>query len=176
MPEKVSKLMPALYGGILMGVISGIPYLNFINTPCFCCAGVLFGGFMAVFFYKKDLPADGPQLTSGDGVQLGALAGVFGAITGVVTTEGLSLIVGNINGEIMYNMIMRIYDSAGILDKIPPDAVQQMKDRLLEGGFSIGQFFVGLAVDVVFGLLGGLIGYAVFKPKATVVPPTAPAA
>jgi hypothetical protein len=174
MPEKASKLMPALYGGIIMGVISGIPFLNFVN--CFCCAGVLFGGFMAVFFYKKDLPVDGQQLTSSDGVQLGALAGVFGAIVGAVITGGLLMSVGNVAGEAMYKAIMGIYDSAGILDKMPPEAVEQMERGIMDGGFSIGQFILGMIVDVVFGLLGGLIGYAVFKPKATaVVPPAAPA-
>ena len=169
MPEKAGKLMPALYGGIIMGVISGIPFLNFVN--CFCCAGVLFGGFMAVFFYKKDLPVEGLQLTSSDGVQLGALAGVFGAIVGSVITGGLLLSMGNVAGEAMYKMIIGIYDSAGILDKMPPEAVEQMERGIMEGGFSVGKFFLGLVVDVVFGLLGGLIGYAVFKPKATVVPP-----
>jgi len=43
MPEKPSILMPALFGGIITGVLSGIPFLNFIN--CLCCAGVLLGGF-----------------------------------------------------------------------------------------------------------------------------------
>jgi hypothetical protein len=166
--------MPALYGGIIMGVISGIPFLNLVN--CLCCAGVLFGGFMAVFFYKKDLASDGPPLTSSDGVQLGALAGVFGAIIGSVIAGGLLLTVGNVAGEAMYKAIMSVYDSAGILDKMPPEAIEQMERGIMDGGFSVFQFFMGLVVDVIFGLLGGLIGYAVFKPKATAVPPVAPVA
>ncbi len=51
MPEKPSKLMPALYGGVIMGLISGIPFLNLVN--CLCCAGVMLGGFMAVFFTRR---------------------------------------------------------------------------------------------------------------------------
>jgi len=48
-----------------MGLISGIPFLNFVN--CCCCAGVLFGGFMAVFFYSKELKAGMAPLESSDG-------------------------------------------------------------------------------------------------------------
>ena len=31
MPDKPGKLMPALYGGVIMGVISGIPILSIVN-------------------------------------------------------------------------------------------------------------------------------------------------
>ncbi len=172
MPEKPSKLMPALYGGIIMGVISGIPFLNFVN--CLCCAGVLFGGFMAVFFYKKDLRPEDPLLTSSDGVQLGALAGVFGGIVGSLLTALLFYTIGNVAGQAMYKGIMSLYDSLGILDKMPPEAVEQMEQGIMEKGLSAVQLFLGLVIDVIFGLLGGLIGYAVFKPKAGIVPPTPP--
>lgn len=36
-------------------------------------------------------------------------------------------------------------------------------------------FFVNLIIDPLFGLLGGLIGYAVFKPKTPPVMPPPPA-
>ena len=66
MKEKPGMLMPALYGGIIMAVISTVPGLSLIN--CLCCAGVLLGGFMAVFFYKKELMPDMPPMTSSDGI------------------------------------------------------------------------------------------------------------
>jgi hypothetical protein len=77
MPEKPSKLMPALYGGIIIGLISGIPFLSFVN--CLCCAGVLFGRVMAVFFIRKILPLR-CRLTRSDALAVGALAGLFGAL------------------------------------------------------------------------------------------------
>lgn len=175
MPDKPSKLMPALYGGIIMGVISGIPFLNFVN--CLCCAGVMFGGFMAVFFYSKELKEGMPPLASSDGVQLGALAGVFGAIVGALLTGIFVLTIGNIAGEATYKMILNLYDSLGILDKMPPEAIEQMERSVMDRGLSAFPLFVGAVVDVVFGLLGGLIGYAVFKSKTPAVqPPAAPPA
>ena len=164
MPEKPSKLMPALYGGIIMGIISGIPFLNFVN--CLCCAGVMFGGFMAVFFYKKDLPPDNQAFSNSDAMALGALAGVFGAILGNVITGVLLLTVGNITGKAMYNMVIGLYDSIGLLDKMPADAVEQMERGMMESGLSVTNIVLSFVIDPLFGLLGGLIGYAFLKPKA----------
>jgi len=171
MPEKPSKLLPALYGGIIIGVIGAIPFLNFVN--CLCCAGVLFGGYMAVFFYRKDLPPAIP-LESSDGLQLGVLAGLFGAIIGLLLTGLVYLVVGNIAGQAMIDMLMKVYDSAGILDQMPPEAIDQMEMSAHESPLNAMSIIGSLIVDPLFGLLGGLIGYQIHKPKGG-VPPAAPA-
>jgi len=170
MPEKPSKLLPALYGGIIIGVIGAIPFLNFVN--CLCCAGVLFGGYMAVFFYRKDLPPALP-LESSDGIQLGALAGLFGAIIGLFLTGLIYLMIGNVAGKAMIEMLMNVYDSLGILDQMPPEAIDQMEMSAEESPLNAISIIGSLIVDPLFGLLGGLIGYQIHKPKAG-VPPAAP--
>ncbi len=170
MAEKPSKLMPALYGGIIMGLISGIPFLNFVN--CLCCAGVMFGGFMAVFFYKKDLGPDMPVLTNSDGIALGALAGLFGAIFASVLTAIFFFTIGNVSAEATYKLVLSIYDSIGILDKMPPEAIEQMESSMMEGGLSPTTIITSFVINPLFGLIGGLIGYAVFKPKQGTTPQT----
>lgn len=172
MPEKPSKLMPALYGGVIMGVISGIPFLNLVN--CLCCAGVLLGGFMAVFFYQKDLTPGSAPLTNSDGLQLGALAGVFGALVGLVLTVVFHFALGAAAGEATGKIIMSMYDKLGILDKIPPEAVEQMQQSIREQALSPLTIIPSFIIDPLFGLIGGLIGYSVYKPKgpvANVQPP-----
>jgi hypothetical protein len=157
MSESPSKLIPALYGGIVIGLVSSIPYLNFVN--CLCCAGVLLGGFLSVFFYTRDLTPDMPPLSSGDALQLGALAGVFGAvISSVVFTVVFELIGGS---ELMYEM--ETYS-----DQLPPEMFELMQN-LVESGvvFFVIMMAASIIIDTLFGLLGGLIGYAVFKPKPT---------
>ena len=169
MPEKPNKLMPALYGGIIMGVISGIPFLNLLN--CCCCAGILLGGALAVFFYKNDLKEGMPPLTSGDAIELGALAGVIGAVIGSILTAGFLAVLGNVSGE----AIMGVLES--FKDRMPPGTLEQMEEKIREGGFSILQLVMSLVIDTVFGLLGGLIGFAIFKPKPqmlNVQPPAVP--
>jgi len=169
MPEKPNILMPALFGGIITGVLAGIPFLNFVN--CLCCAGVLLGGFMAVFFYNKDLTPQMPPLTSQDGLKLGALSGLFGAVIGTIISALLLAVVGNVAGQAMFDMVYNFYDSAGILDKMPPDAIDQMEQGMKESGLSTMTVIFSLIIYPIFGLLGGLIGYSVYKPKAGTPPP-----
>jgi hypothetical protein len=168
MPQKPDKLLPALYGGIIIGVISGTPLLNIVN--CLCCAGVLFGGLMSVFFYNKSLTAEMSPLTSSDGIQLGALAGVFGAIASSVIAALIFFTVGNIGGKMMLQLL------SGFIDKLPPDAVAQMEQSVMQGSFSPMTIIVSFIISVPFGLLGGLIGYAIFKQKGgiEVQPPPQP--
>jgi hypothetical protein len=169
MPEKPNKLMPALYGGIIMGVISGIPFLNLLN--CCCCAGILLGGVLAVFFYKNDLKEGMPPLTSGDAIEVGALAGVIGAVIGSILTAGFLAALGNVSGQAIMGILERLKD------QMPPGTLDQAEQKIREGGFSILQLVISLVVDTVFGLLGGLIGFAIFKPKPQMLhaqPPAVP--
>jgi ABC-type phosphate transport system permease subunit len=171
MSPQPGKLMPALYGGIIMALVSAIPILNFVN--CFCCAGIMFGGLMAVFFYKKDLTPDKPPLSSSDALQLGALAGVFGAIIGSLLTAALLSIMGNVTGDMLVNFLEKYRE------EFPPGTFDQMQEKLMHGGLSMLNLFFSLILDTLFGLLGGLIGYAIFKPKRTtmnVQPPSMPPA
>lgn len=162
--------MPALYGGIIMGVISTVPVLSLVN--CLCCAGVMFGGFMAVFFYKKELMPGMTPLTSSDGLQLGALAGVFGGIIGSLLTVVMLKVVGNVNGQMIMNMMESFRES------IPTENWDQMETDVLATELSVVKMILGLVIDVIFGLLGGLIGYSILKPKKelmNVQPPPPPA-
>ena len=176
MPDKPSKLMAALYGGLIMGVISGIPGLNYVN--CLCCAGILLGGFLSVFFYKKELTPQMPPLTSGDGVALGSLAGVFGGMT----TTIVSLLVQSVTGMDIATKVNEALDKLG--DRISPETVEMIRSFIGEGGISplmVAVSFGGnLILGVLFGLLGGLIGYSVFKPKTPMMnvqpPPSVPPA
>lgn len=172
MPEKPSKLMPALYGGIIIGLLSGIPFVSLIN--CLCCAGILIGGFLAVFFYKKDLPPDAPPLTNNDALALGALAGLFGALFSSIISSVFLLTVGNVAAGMMYDFFIWGYDKAGILDKMPPEALDEMREGMSDSGIKISTIAWSFVVTPLFGLLGGLIGYAVFKPKVEEQPPAPP--
>jgi hypothetical protein len=171
MPEKPNKLMPALYGGIIMGVVSGLPFLNLLN--CFCCAGILLGGFLSVLFYTREAPPGTLQLTSGDALQLGVLAGLFGAFIETALHAAVLGSVGNIVGETLRQAL------EGMGDMIPPEALDQL-DRAFGGLATLTplaiffSFLKSIIINPVFGLLGGLIGYAVFKPKPAAVPPQPP--
>ncbi len=170
MPNRPGIVLPALYGGIIMGVISAVPGLSLLN--CFCCAGIMLGGFLAVFFYKKDLTAGMPLLSSADGVKLGALAGVFGAIVSIVLSRLVTAVLGGVDEK----MVKDLFDSMGLTDQLPPGTMEQIEEGM-GAGMGFFQIVVTFVIDPLFGLIGGLIGYSVFKEKQvvpTVPPPPSP--
>ena len=166
MNPKPDKFIPALYGGIIMALVSAIPFVNLIN--CLCCAGILLGGFMAIYFYKNNFTPDTPPFTAGDCVAVGAIAGVVGAVVGTILSLVFVALFGNPIGE----LLLQFLENSNL--QIPEEALENMRQSLSEGmtlfsiifGFIIAIFFYPL-----FGLLGGLIGYSVYKPKQRVIPP-----
>lgn len=165
MENQPSKLVPALIGGGVMAVLSTIPIINMGN--CLCCMWVLLGGALAVWFYQKDLPA-GEPMTSGDGAILGLMAGVFGALFGtLLSTFFMALGDGMPMQDIMENIHRYNAD-------IGPE-VEDFLDTLGEGGafspvFILFGLLMSLIVDSIFGLLGGVIGVAIFKKKQLKAP------
>ena len=177
MPPKPSKVQPALVGGAVIGFISAVPFLNFIN--CFCCVGVLLGGFLAVMLYKNNITPGMAPLTSNDALALGAFAGLFGAVIGTVLSAIIMALFGNVAGEMFYDLVVKFYQNAGI--EVPEEFYDELRQALLKESLGIAWMFLslffGIIVDSIFGLLGGLLGYAVFKPKTPpvpTVPPTTP--
>ncbi|HXG01570.1 MAG TPA: hypothetical protein VNL69_12310, partial [Bacteroidota bacterium] len=75
----------------------------------------------------------------------------------------LSIIIftlaGNVGGELTLSFMEQFKDN------FPPEAWDQIEQGIREGEISIFNLIVGLIIDVVFGLIGGVIGYAVLKPK-----------
>ena len=160
-------LMPALYGGIIIGFLSEVPGLKLIN--CFCCAGIMLGGYFAVLFYKKDLLPGMLPLASSDGLQLGALAGVFGAIFSLILSKLIMLIMGGPDIE----MVKGILDSMGLSSQLPPGTMEQIEEGM-RSPLTFFQILISFIINPLFGMIGGLIGYAILKPKAPVQPPPVP--
>jgi hypothetical protein len=162
MRPKPNKFMPALYGGLVIAGISAIPGLNLLN--CLCCAGVLLGGFLAVFFYKQALAPDAETLTMNDCLNLGVMTGIISAIAGTFISVLVLMVYGNIAAELM----VRIIDKMSL--QLPPD-FQQMLDEAVNEKISmfgvLFSFVISFVVNGIFSVIGALIGWSVFKPKPT---------
>ncbi|MCX6137351.1 MAG: hypothetical protein NTV54_07655 [Ignavibacteriales bacterium] len=160
MTENPKKFMAALYGGLVTAGISAIPGLNFIN--CFCCAGILLGGFLAVFFYKQELDDDLVPLTNSDCIQLGVWAGVIAAVAGTLINVMVLLAFGNVAIEVMIAIVHKMHI------EFPPEYQQVLDQAIAEKATVasiVASFLLTLAMDVLFTVLGALIGWAAFKPK-----------
>lgn len=169
MNPKPDKVIPALYGGIIMALVSTIPFISFIN--CLCCAGIMLGGFLAVFFYKNNFTPDTPPFTAGDCMIVGLIAGNIGAIVG----SFLWLLFQKLFGNVMVDAAIEWLRQMNI------DLPQEYWDALegaREGDTGLFSFVLQMIGNIfiygIFGLVGGLIGYSIFKPKGQQMMPPPP--
>lgn len=175
MQNRPQKFLPALYGGIAIATISNVPGLNLLN--CFCCAGVIAGGLVAVYFYNRELTADMPPLTAGDGVLVGGLAGIIAAFLSLILYLGIYVLFGDITQRILYEVFRSIMESTDLPEELA-DAIDEAMQVALEQGLTPFVLFIRLGWDLfiftIFGVVGGLIGYTIFKQKGPRVQPTPP--
>ncbi len=175
-----SKVKPAIIGGAIMAATSAIPYLSLIN--CACCAGIMLGGLASVYFYLRSLPPDEPPLQSKHGLILGAFAGIFGALFETVATVIIIKVLSKGYFDQIYVEIQKNITDMESQGKDVPKLLTQIQDALTmltqeisENGFSLVLTILMLVFntmkDVLFGLLGGLIGIAVLQKKIKPLPP-----
>jgi len=134
--QKISMLVPALIGGGIAGVLSGIPVLN-----CLCCLWIIAGGIIAVFFLNKESTK---PLTMGEG----AIVGVFSGLVATAADFLISIPLAPLTNKFIASLMERIAEYA---DEMPAGW-----ETWMERG-------AGALVFSVLGALGGIIGVSIFK-------------
>jgi hypothetical protein len=142
-------LLASLVGGLAMSLFSNIPILNLAN--CFICLWLWTGGIFAVFLYRK-FAKDAAPLTPSQGLLIGLLAGVVGAI--------ISTIISSFAAPNFQAQAMRLLENNALLG----NSVKTYTDLIpTAAGFSFISLVCNLILYPLFGLVGGLIGAALFK-------------
>ena len=165
-----SKIQPAVIGGVVLGVLSSIPFVNLGN--CLCCLWVIGGGALAANFYIKKSPE---PVSVGEGALVGLLAGLIGTV--IVLFVGLPLAL--LTGPLMQNMIVQLYE------QVSPELARAMQTELAkQADMSIGEKLLqmlpfqllNLVITVAMATVGGVIGVSLFeKRKAQAgLPPVPP--
>jgi hypothetical protein len=140
----------AVIGGVVAGVLSGLPV---ISACCFLWA--IAGGFLAIFMYMKNAP--GPMMM-GDAAKLGAVAGVVGAIISALL--GIPFMLLGVGTAAMNQNAANAGIGAGIM------AVGGVVGLIIRAVFVVG-----------FAVLGAIIGNAVLgknRPGGVNTPPPPP--
>ena len=162
------KLMPALLGGLFIGVLSLLPIVSTANLCC--CLWVVSGGVLAAYVMQQNTPR---PITPGEGAVVGLMAGCLGALLVVVGMLGLlalSQAQPNI-GEVLRGM--------GDAEGMTPEAREMLAN--LSPAVLIGvAAILCVGIYAVAGTIGGLLGAAIFKrkgglPPGSTLPPPAPA-
>jgi hypothetical protein len=145
------RLQPALWGGLFIGVLSALPIVNIGN--CCCCLWVLAGGALATYLRQQNSPTSVP---AAEAALMGLMAGVIGGVIGSVLSLPMQYLVGPWQQE----LVGRVLESN-------PDVPAQVRDILENGTAGPAAQVVGMlitiVVNAVFGMLGGLLGVAIFK-------------
>ncbi len=160
MKSKPDKLMPALYGGLLIATVWSVPGLNFLN--CLCCAGVLLGGFLSVLLYQKDVLPEMEPLSIEDCKNLGVYTGIIASVAGMA----IQFIIQLVFGDIAIDMMMKLAERMQV--DFPPEIYQMIEDARKQGPNILGSIlamFITVIPNTLFAFLGALIGWNVFKPK-----------
>jgi hypothetical protein len=167
-------LIPVLIGGAAMALVSYIPYVSFIN--CACCAGIMGGAVLGVWFYKKSYPSDqafGPK----QGAKIGALSGIVGAV--VYTLLSITLFSGMSPGDAA-EFDQALEESIAQMEAQgqDPAAVEQVSNMIknvMESPMLLSVIILGfsLIIFIGFGAIGGAIGGKIFKsvPVEPEIPP-----
>jgi hypothetical protein len=152
------KAQPALYAGIAIGILSGLPVVNLGN--CICCLWVVGGGALAVYLMQQEHPY---PVTAADGALVGLMAGAIGGIIAAVVAIPMAMMMGGVQQR----LLERLAENPDIPAQTR-DLIRNMGLRAAMGGaIAIRMVFalLGACVYAVVGLLGGLLGVALFKKK-----------
>jgi hypothetical protein len=159
-----NKVKPALIGGVLLGLLSVIPFVNALNVCC--CLWAILGGMLASYLYVKNSPV---PTSTGDGAIVGAIAGLIGGVISLI----LGIPINYAMGPTMRNLILSIFES---VDRQQAEMMRRQME--MSGDSIVGLIVNGLILAVllfIFSVIGGLIGVAIFeKRKGGPVPPPPP--
>jgi hypothetical protein len=166
--EKPGKLQPALVGGLIIGVLSSIPLISAGNLCC--CLWVLLGGAVAARMIIKRSPF--LPITTGEGAEVGALAGVVGSGIVLVIGVPLNLLLSGSNSESLRQM-GEAADDPGLRELILQVAAMMRDHYFL---FALLTWFISSILYIAFATVGGMVGVAMFEKRKGQQPPSPPPA
>jgi hypothetical protein len=147
------KLLPALLGGLFIGVLSSLPFVSAVNTCC--CLWVVTGGMLASWLMQQNTPR---PITIGEGALVGLLAGLVGSVVWMVwALAGLFVFSANPFDFAEFQRAMNEAD-------MPPEAREALANLSPAVILAVGGV-IWTVVSSIFATVGGLIGAALFKKK-----------
>jgi hypothetical protein len=150
-----SMLIAAGIGGVFMLLLTKIPLISCVNL--FCCLGIWGSGILAVYVYRN-MEKGQPGLDIGQGIVLGLLAGVAGAI--------LASLVGAIfAGAGALSMVNTLRNYPGLSDRFPALSGDIMARATSYGGSVFGGLLCNLVEYPLFGAIGGAIAAGLIWKK-----------
>jgi hypothetical protein len=145
----MNKLKPALLGGLVVGLLSSIPFVNYC-----CCIWGVGGGVLAGFLNIKNSPT---PVRPGDGAIIGALAGVFGGLLYLVIGVPIAYFASGGGAE-----VEEALRRSGIEMPVTGPLL-----FILSG-------LLGAVILIILSVVGGLLSVPIFEKRKDGTPPPPP--
>ena len=146
-------MQAALIGGVFIGVLSALPFVNLANYCC--CLWVISGGVIAAVL---DQQSDPVRLPVSRGAYDGFIAGIIGALVWLAASMVLDAAMNPLYDRAVTEMLRNATD-------MPPGArayLETLGSRASSPvSYALG-FLFHLFVGMVFAAIGGVIGVTVF--------------
>jgi hypothetical protein len=152
----MSRFQPALLGGLFIGVLSSLPFVNALNACC--CLWVVCGGVLVTYLLQQRTP---DPVGTTDAALQGLMAGAIG---GAIFSLG-QMFIFQLTGPMVLEEIRGNMDQA----QMPPEARAFIERLFTSQGFALVLAFVTIPVYAVFSMAGSFLGLAFFRKK---LPPT----
>jgi hypothetical protein len=154
---------PALFAGLILSIVNFVPGLDLVN--CFCCAGLLAGGVLAVIFFKMDLPPE-QQIMNIDGFYLGLWTGIFGAGFETVLDITIGPFIADVKFRMIQNLIKTLFGSI----QIPSDLMDQLSQAISAAKRphlidTLLSFFMIVIIYSIFTIFGALMTTAFIQKR-----------
>ena len=150
-----SMLIAAGVGGLIMLVLTKIPLISCLN--CLFCISYWGSGILTVWFYRQ-MEKDQPGLDIGQGIILGLLAGVAGAVLA-------SLFGAIFAGTGALSALNAIRNVPGLSERYPALSEDLLRQTTSFGGGLFGGLLCNLVLYPLFGAIGGAIATGLIWKK-----------
>ncbi len=154
---------PALFAGLILSIINFAPGLNLVN--CFCCAGLLFGGVLAVLFFKMDLPPE-QSIMNIDGFYLGLWTGIFAAGFETVLDITIGPFIADVKFRMLENLMKKFLGNVqipnDIMDQLSQAIAAAKRPGLLD---TLLSFFLIVIIYSIFTIFGALMTSAFIQKR-----------
>jgi hypothetical protein len=162
-------MLPALLGGLFIGVLSSLPYIKGGNVCC--CLWVVSGGALAAWLMQQNTAR---PITVGEGAIVGLLSGLAGTLVWMAWAIIAMFVFATTPFDVAD--FQRAMTEGG--RDVPPEAREALENLspaviLVVGGV------IWAVVSTIFATLGGLLGALLFRRKGgpasalpTAPPPT----
>jgi hypothetical protein len=153
--EELNFLKPAISGGVFLGVLATIPFVNLG-----CCLWLLGGGARAAFLLNRQRPGG---LKPGDG----ALVGVMSGLVGTAVSTILSIPIQTLQYTPAAVAQLREQLTQWSKDfNLPPDFLSQMEPMLTPGFNAMRLVAWAIPFSIVgglFAMIGGILTVALIN-------------